>query len=72
MFKETPPRSTATNYDWLSEAEEKAFGLLKTKYEKASISMAKFEKVAGYGPERIKKDLNRVERRKKRNQGTRH
>jgi len=47
VLKETPQIPGTTNHDWLSEAEEKAFGLLKTKYEKAAIDMAKFEKVAG-------------------------
>ena len=65
MFKETPPSSIATNHDYLSEAEEKAFELLKTKYEKAPIDMSKFEKIDGYGPERIKRDKKRIEKKKK-------
>ncbi len=64
MRKETLPGSTTTNRDWLSEAEEKAFDLLKTKYEKAAIDMANFEKVAGYGKERVKRDQERVRRKK--------
>lgn len=64
MFKETPP-SLITNHDRLSEAEEKAFELLKTKYEKAPIDMERFEKVAGYGPERIKRDKEKIERKKR-------
>ncbi len=65
MFKETPPGQIATNRDYLSEAEEKAFGLLKTKYEKAAIDMDKFQKVAGYGEARVKRDKERAERKKK-------
>ena len=65
MFrKETPPNLPTTNHDYLSEAEEKAFDLLKDKYVKAAIDMAKFEKVAGYGPERLKRDRDRIERKK--------
>ena len=65
MFrKETPPNLPTTNHDYLSEAEEKAFDLLKDKYVKAAIDMAKFEKVAGYGPERLKRDGDRIERKK--------
>lgn len=64
MFKETPP-SLTTSHDHLSEAEEKSFELLKTKYEKAPIDMSKFVKVAGYGPERIERDKERIERKKK-------
>ena len=62
MFKETPP--TSIKHDWLSEAEEKAFELLKDKYKKAPIDMAKFEKIPGYGPERLKRDRDRIERKK--------
>lgn len=65
MFKEIPPSLITKNHDYLSEAEEKAFNLLKTKYEKAPIDMAKFEKVDGYGPERIKRDKERVEKKKR-------
>ena len=65
MFKETPPSSIATNHDYLSEAEEKAFDLLKTRYEKAAIDMAKFEKVAGYGEARVKRDRERSENKKR-------
>lgn len=66
MFKkEKPPNPTAINPDWLSEAEEKAFNLLKDKYKKAAISMAKFEKVPGYGEERVKRDKERAEKKKR-------
>lgn len=65
MFKEAPPSPSTINHDWLSEAEEKAFDLLKTKYEKAAINMAKFEKVPGYGEDRVKRDKERVERKKR-------
>lgn len=65
VFKETPPTPATTNHDWLSEAEEKAFRLLKTKYEKAPIDMAKFEKVAGYGEARVRRDEERVEKKKR-------
>ena len=65
MFKETPPLSNSKNHDHLSEAEEKAFELLKTKYEKAPIDMAKFENIDGYGPERIKRDKEKIERKKR-------
>lgn len=63
MFKETPP--TSIKHDWLSEAEEKAFELLKDKYKKAAINMAKFDKIAGYGEARVKRDKERVEKKKK-------
>ena len=65
MFKETPPSQIAANHDHLSEAEEKAFGLLKTRYEKAAIDMAKFEKVAGYGEARVKRDRERFKNKKR-------
>ena len=65
MFKETPPSSKAINHDQLSEAEEKAFGLLQNKYEKSAIDMAKFEKVPGYGEARVKRDKERVEKKKR-------
>ncbi len=64
MFKEAPP-SIAKNPERLSEAEDKAFELLKNKYEKAAIDMAKFEKVAGYGVERVKRDKERAEKKKR-------
>jgi len=67
VFKETPPSSIAINHENLSEAEEKAFGLLKTRYEKAAIDMAKFEKVAGYGEARVKRDRERSENKKRDN-----
>ena len=65
MFKETPPAPNTINHDWLSEAEVKAFGLLKDKYKKAAINMTQFEKVAGYGEERVRRDKERVERKKR-------
>ena len=65
MLKEIPPIPGTTNHDWLSEAEEKAFGLLKDKYEKAAINMAEFIKIAGYGKARIKRDKERVEKKKR-------
>lgn len=65
MFKETPPVPNIINHDHLSEAEEKAFELLKTKYEKAAINMAKFVKVAGYGEERVRRDKERIEKKKR-------
>ena len=65
MLKETSPSQNAINHDRLSEAEEKAFGLLKNKYEKTAIDMDKFRKIAGYGEGRVKRDKERVERKKK-------
>lgn len=65
MLKETLPGQIAINHDHLSEAEEKAFNLLKDKYKKAAIDMAKFEKVAGYGEARVKRDRERSEKKKK-------
>lgn len=65
MFKEAPPGQNATKHDRLSEVEEKAFLLLKNKYEKAAIDMDKFQKVAGYGEARVKRDKERAERKKR-------
>lgn len=49
----------------LSIAEEKAFELLKTERDKAAIDMDKFEKIEGYSKERVKRDKERIAKKKR-------
>lgn len=65
MTKETFPKAPERREN-LTEAEEKAFLLLEEQRNKAAIKMEDFAKVAGYGPERVKADKERVARKRER------
>lgn len=54
---------TEVSPDKLTPAEEKAFEFLKAEHDKTAIDMDDFEKVEGYGKERINRDKNRVARK---------
>ncbi len=65
MGRESVSTSRESRINELSQAEEKAFELLKSEYKEAAINLKDFEKVAGYGKERVQKDAERVMRKKK-------
>lgn len=65
MRKESFPTINELSADKLSPAEERAFELLRAEHERSAINMDDFEDVEGYGPERVQRDKERTERKKR-------
>lgn len=63
MKREHFPIRTELSADKLSPAEEKTFELLKERYEGLAIDMEEFERVPGYGKERVQGDKERMARK---------
>ena len=65
MRKEQSLISLELSTDNFSRAEEKAFELLQAERERSAIDMNEFEKVEGYGKEKIERDKERMARKKR-------
>ncbi|OGN02945.1 MAG: hypothetical protein A2651_02055 [Candidatus Yanofskybacteria bacterium RIFCSPHIGHO2_01_FULL_42_12] len=69
MYKEHLPKQELSA-DKLTPAEEKAFDLLIAERSGTATNMSDFIEVEGYGEERIRRDKERVERKKREKKNT--